>query len=174
MVDRFVDAESPSYVVLGLVDEPAHLTTAALGLGALAALLRRPLPPAFALAALAAAVLIDADHVPDAIFDSQILTAGTPRPYTHSVATVAVAALATAALRGRARLVAGGVATGVALHLLRDLATAPVALWWPLSSGGVTMPYAAYVVALVVFTALVAAGATRAATPRRPAGQDRE
>ncbi|NHC13413.1 metal-dependent hydrolase [Motilibacter deserti] len=157
LIDRFVEAESPSYVVLGLVDEPAHFTTAALCLAALAALWPRPLPRAYVLVALAASVLIDADHVPDAVFDSQVLTSGTPRPYPHSMTTLALAALVALAARGRLRVVAAGIATGVALHLLRDLATAPVALWWPLTPRHVTIPYVAYGCALTAAAALVVA-----------------
>ena len=135
--------------VLALLDEPAHLATAALLLASVGALRRmRPV-----LITLAASVAIDVDHLP--------LYAGAPmgaagRPPTHSLLTVA--ALAGAGLlvkRRRGDLLA--CAAGVALHLVRDVATGPgVPLWWPLSPRAVQVPYAVYAAALAAGAAGVA------------------
>src|SRR5579862_829544 len=69
----------------GLLDETAHLLTMLLILWAL------PRSPAARLAvpALIASVAIDADHIPQHL-GSTILTQGTPRPYTHSLLTLAI------------------------------------------------------------------------------------
>jgi membrane-bound metal-dependent hydrolase YbcI (DUF457 family) len=86
------------------------------------------------LAALVMSVAIDADHIPGYL-GSHILTAGLPRPYTHSLATVFVL-LVLAAVRPGWRGWASGAAMGVLSHLWRDLAEpqrSAVALFWPLS-----------------------------------------
>ena len=126
----------PPYVVVGLIDEPAHLATAALVLAAWPG----RLPRGVVGAALAASVLIDVDHLPGAL-GSDVVTQDAPRPYSHSLVTP-LALLAAAALAGgRARLVAAGAALGVACHLLRDLGGAPgVPLAWPLSTAAVSLP----------------------------------
>lgn len=107
---------------------------------------------------LAAAVLVDLDHVP--------LYAGVPgvaaaggRPLTHGLLTVAVLLLL-----GRRLPAARWAALGVCLHLLRDLATGPgVPLLWPLDLV-VRVPWAAYAVVLVAL-ALRAALTPRAGSP---------
>jgi inner membrane protein len=111
--------------VLGAVDEAAHLATGVLVLG------RRP-----AAEVLAASVLIDADHVPKEWFGADWLTRGTPRPYTHSLATVAAAF----ALGRRA------AALALLAHLLRDMSdpTTGVALLWPVSRRGLSLRQGAY------------------------------
>src|SRR5487761_211058 len=96
------------------LDEVAHLATAALGLLVLARLI--DLPGRFYVAALVASVAIDLDHIP-----GYLGLAGDPngRPFTHSLATVAVFAVAAAASR-RHRAVLAGAATGLLLHFARD------------------------------------------------------
>ena len=82
--------------------------------------------------ALVASVVIDVDHIPGQL-GWDILTAGSPRPYTHSLATVAVLLVASAP-RWRGRQAAFGAAIGVCSHLWRDLAepqTSGVSLLWP-------------------------------------------
>jgi hypothetical protein len=49
---------------------------------------------------------------------------------------------------------AAGAALGVAAHFLRDVATAPVALGWPVSSAGVQVPTSWYLAALLVLAIL--------------------
>jgi hypothetical protein len=120
---------------------------------------RRALPDQrFGLAMLACSVLIDLDHLP-LEFGSDILTNGTPRPYTHALWTVVVLTFAWATYRffmirsGRPRtatveLVLAGAASGVAAHFVRDIATAPMSFWWPLTDMAVQVPYWLYVLAL--------------------------
>lgn len=137
-------------VVMGLLDETAHVGTTWLALR----LLRRRWPGMAIWTAVAATVFIDVDHVPAQFFETQVLTAGTSRPYSHSALTVIVLLLLSAVAR-RSRWVLLGAALGVALHLFRDLATGPgVALLWPVSSDSVTLPYAPYTLSLAALVAL--------------------
>jgi len=148
--------------VFGLCDETAHAATAALLLAAWPALRRSPLSRDVLLAALAAAVLIDLDHVPSELFGSRILTDGTNRPYGHAALTVAVAALAGCLLRHRrAGRVAWGVAIGVALHLVRDMPTGGAPLWWPVARWPVDYPYPVYLGLLLAAAAAPAVYALR-------------
>ena len=76
--------------------------------------------------------------------------------------------------RGRVRdaplgaCVLRGAAFGVAVHLVRDVGTSPVALLWPGSSRGFEVPHRAYATALVAVTA-VAVLASRLTARARPA-----
>ena len=158
-------------LALGLLDEPAHLATTLIVLLAVATLagVRRMAGPAlwFAAGALVAGNAIDVDHVP-ALLGSDFLTEGTPRPYSHSLITVAALLLLARVARGRGRPLLAGAAVGVLLHLFRDLATAPVSLWWPFDSAPSSLPYPIYsvVVGGLALVPLVAALARR----RRRAG----
>ena len=114
---------------------------------------------------LAASVALDLDHLP--------LYLGAPmgaegRPPTHSLLTVAV--LATGGLlmrRHRSDLLAGSL--GVALHLVRDVATGPgVPLWWPISSHPVIAPYAGYAVLLCLAAAATPAVKVRSLPASAP------
>ena len=40
------------------------------------------------------------------------------------------------------------------VHFLRDVATAPIALWWPVSSAGILVPGYWYLAALLVLATL--------------------
>ena len=113
----------------GPLDETAHLATTVLVLWALG----RRVGSRLWLPALIASVAIDVDHIPGQL-GVDWLTAGTPRPYTHSLTTVLVALLLSAAWPRR-RDVFRGVALGLTIHLFRDLAEhgSGVALLWPLS-----------------------------------------
>ena len=146
--DLAIRSFRPSYVVLALLDEPAHLMTALLVLEALRSLSNASHNRNFFLAALASSVLLDTDHIPSAWFGWQAITTGTVRPYSHSLITVALFAAAAGVMSGRARSLSAGIACGTCLHLLRDLATGGVALGWPITRANVTLPYAAYVLAL--------------------------
>jgi hypothetical protein len=153
-----------NFAMRGLLDWPAHLATALVILGALIRV-RRALPdPRFGWAMLICSVLIDVDHLP-AEFGSGVLTNGTPRPYTHALWTVIVLTLAWAAARylairsGRPRpapveLILAGAASGIAAHFVRDIATAPMSFWWPITDSAVEAPYWWYVVALVIIVAV--------------------
>jgi inner membrane protein len=148
----------------GLLDEPAHLATALVILGALIRV-RGVLPgQRFGWAMLACSVLIDLDHLPDE-FGSEVLTNGTPRPYTHALWSVIVLTLAWAVARllvirsGRSRpaaveLILAGAACGVAAHFVRDIASAPMSFWWPVTDMAVEVPYWWYVLALAVMIAV--------------------
>lgn len=162
LTDHSIHWQGLGFVPRALVDEPCHLATAVVVLGAFTRWRGRPPSRWFAWALLSASVLIDTDHLP-LEFGSAVLTAGTPRPYTHALWVVAALAGAAAAARwppvpGRAGAPAltgifAGAAWGVGAHFLRDVATAPIALWWPVSSAGVQVPYTWYLVTLLVLAA---------------------
>jgi inner membrane protein len=148
----------------GLVDEPAHLATALIILGALVRVRGAVPDQRFGWAMLACSVLIDLDHLPDE-FGSEILTRGTWRPYTHALWTVLALALGWAIarfFRNRARrprpstaeLVLAGAACGVAAHFVRDIASARLSFWWPVTNRPVEVPYWWYVAALAVLIAI--------------------
>src|SRR5579859_2652909 len=111
----------------GLLDEVAHLATAALDLMVLACLVDAPCR--FYVAALVASVAIDLDHVP--LYLGLLGDEG-QRPVTHSLATVVAFAVAAMVSR-RHRAVLAGVVTGLLLHFARDIAEGPpgVRLLWP-------------------------------------------
>lgn len=114
-------------LVTGLLDDPAHLVTAALGLLVVARFVE--VPRRFYVAALIASVAIDLDHIPLYLG----LGAQNQRPATHSLATVVVCAVAAAAGRRHRAILAGTVA-GLLLHFARDIAEGPpgVRMLWPL------------------------------------------
>lgn len=126
----------------GLLDEAAHFTTALLLLQALPSKQRAKI----ILPALFASVAIDADHIPQYL-GYYFFTAGTPRPYTHSLLTIAVLLTIAFAVR-RHRLLFLGLALGVALHFLRDLAEGNgngIALLWPFTDHAFSYPHSTYV-----------------------------
>lgn len=152
----------------GLLDEPAHFLTALLLLQALPAGRRRTL----AVPALIASVAIDLDHVPQYL-GYQFLTVGTPRPYTHSLTTLALLLALALAVR-RQRTLFSGLALGVVLHFFRDLAEGNggggVALLWPLSDHAYSYPHPIYlaVMAGVTLAVLGRAIVSRLAAPALP------
>lgn len=159
-------------VVVGVLDWAAHSATAIL----LLVNLPFALPARMLVAALLASVAIDLDHIPQYLGE-QFLTAGTPRPYTHSLASI-LAALAVAGFlrRDAHRAIAVGVALGLVAHLARDVATGPgIAVLWPLTSAGVRIPFwleAAALAALATRAWLLAdrlgpIAASSGASPRR-------
>jgi inner membrane protein len=152
----------------GPLDETAHLLTALLVLWALG----RRATERVGLAALIASVAIDLDHVPDRLGAGWI-TAGTPRPYTHSLLTVALILSAALVRRRRAELLIG-LALGTAIHLWRDLAEtgSGVSLLWPFSYQSFSLPHATYVAAIVavaIVASLRPSGAERTASRSRAA-----
>ena len=151
----------------GLLDEPAHLLTAWLLLVALLPRRRRDVLPW----ALLGAVAIDLDHVPLYLWGVGTATLE-GRPVTHSLAFAAVlllaAALATRMPGRRAAVPVAGLAVGVLLHLVRDVATGPgVPLVWPVRDASVLMPYPVYAALLALVTAAAALRSPhrRSATP---------
>jgi beta-glucanase (GH16 family) len=151
-----------SVVPGGPVDEAAHLLTTLLVVWTLG----RWASERFAVGALLASVAIDADHVPGRL-GADWLTAGTPRPYTHSLTTVAVCLVAALALR-RERSVLLGVAVGLVTHLWRDLGEsgAGVALLWPVSPRSFTVAHASYLAATIAIAGLAAYRARRVGAAR--------
>lgn len=121
----------------GLLDESAHLASTALALEAIGTRDRR-----LTTGALAAGVLIDVDHVPHEIFGWRALTEGSPRPYSHSLATIALILALARVLSERSRTVLQGVSFGLVTHFLRDASdgTGGLPLLWPLSRRGVRLP----------------------------------
>lgn len=142
----------------GVLDEIAHLMTTLLVLWALG----QRVCERFMLPALIASVAIDLDHVP-ARFGLYWLTEGTPRPYTHSLLTVALVVAAGIVWRRR-RDVMLGIALGLVLHFVRDLAEsdAGVSLLWPWSDHAYTISHTGYLAAMGA-VALVDAGRLAAA-----------
>jgi inner membrane protein len=148
LLDVVASLRSWPTAVVGLLDWPAHLLTAWLFLAALGFRLSTRLQ----VWTLVGAIAIDVDHVP-LYLHWHLIPAPDGRPVTHSLATV-VLLLAVAAVPWL-RVPAAGLALGLLLHLSRDLVTGPgVTLGWPVSEMGVRLPYALYVAALVVTTAV--------------------
>jgi inner membrane protein len=148
--DQLVSAVAPQAVF----DETAHALTTLLVLWAIGgALWERMLVPA-----LIASVAIDVDHIPGQL-GYRFLTAGTPRPYTHSLLTLVVI-LAAALLWRRRRELLIGVAVGIAIHFWRDMAEpgSGVALLWPLSDESFSLSQVGY---LLVMALAVAVGMRR-------------
>lgn len=151
LVDRFLLDRRP-LALHGLADELGHLLTAYvwLGLAEAAGLAVSPL------AVLAGGVAIDLDHLP-LILRIAHAPAGTSRPVSHSLLTVLVLLALAGADRQRRRVWAS-LALGVASHLVRDLGTGAVPLFWPLPSAPIGMPYECYLgltVVLVLGTAML-------------------
>ena len=146
LLDLVLEARRWPIAVTALLDEPAHLLTAALLLAAALPRRARAVVPW----ALLGSVLIDLDHIP--LYVWGVLTAdGYGRPVTHSAATVLALAIAGTAARSRARTALWGLALGVGLHLVRDLCTGPgVPLWWPVGAPPVLLPYSSYVAVLLI------------------------
>ena len=141
------------------MDESAHLLTTLLVLWAFGPRLGRFLAPA-----LLASVAIDVDHVPGHL-GADWLTAGTPRPYTHSVLTILIV-LGLALVWRRRRDACLGVAIGLAVHFGRDMGEggAGVSLLWPVSGHAFQYPHGYY---LALIAACVALAAHRIARRRR-------
>jgi membrane-bound metal-dependent hydrolase YbcI (DUF457 family) len=131
----------------GLFDELAHLLTTLLVFWALPPRARRR----FLAPALIASVAIDLDHVP-AQLGADWLTAGTPRPYTHSLLTIVVL-LTIAAFWPRRRDVLLGTAMGLAIHFWRDMAEggSGVSLLWPVSYHSFQYSHGVYLAAMAAF-----------------------
>ena len=130
----------------GPLDELAHLLTTLLVLGAIGGLRCAR----FTVAALVASVAIDLDHVP-ALLGSRWLTAGTPRPYTHSLLTLAVVLAATVVI-ARQRVLVAGALVGLTSHFWRDLGEpgSGVSILWPFSYRPESVPHVVYLLTIVL------------------------
>jgi hypothetical protein len=152
------------FVARGLLDEPCHLATTLIILGALTRVRGSAPNPVFGWTMLVCSVLIDVDHLP-AEFGYWALTQGTPRPYTHALWTLVVLVLGALAAYAwskaapspravTARHLLAGASWGIASHFTRDIATAPMAFWWPLSDASVEVQYRWYILAMLVIIAI--------------------
>jgi inner membrane protein len=144
----------------GPLDELAHLLTTLVFFWALGPRARER----FLVPALIASVAIDLDHIPGRL-GVDWLTAGTPRPYTHSLLTIAIVLASAYALRRRRDLLLG-VAIGLAIHLWRDMGEGEsgVSLLWPISKHSFQYPHGAFVAVMAV---LVVIDARRCAEAKR-------
>src|SRR6266508_2626856 len=150
LIDLVLRRQHP-LVIVGVLDELAHVVTALLAHRAL----RLPKTRQTILGTLLGAILLDLDHVPQYL-GSRILTSTTQRPVTHSLGGLgAVAMMALSFPRGL-RPLAGFVAFGALTQLVRDIATGPgIAVAWPWSEREVSLPYAMY----AALVCMLAAGA---------------
>jgi inner membrane protein len=181
-MDRSLPWQGWGFAVRASLDEPCHVATGLVCLGAITRFRGRPPAPGFGWAMLICSTAIDLDHLPLAL-GSSVLTAGTPRPYTHALWVVAVLALGALAAwcwprrAGRASPAAAasimlGAACGVSAHFLRDAGTAAMSLWWPVTPAAVQVHYRWYAVAIVVIALMPAtwpSRPSRATGPPRPA-----
>ena len=137
----------------GVLDETAHALTMLLVLSAIGGCADK----AFAVSALVGSVLIDLDHLPRELGTSW-LTSGTPRPHTHSLLTIGIL-LASAWVWKRRRRVLAGLALGVSIHFMRDLAEsgAGVSLLWPWSNRAFTVPHNVYLSMVVLLVSMTVA-----------------
>jgi inner membrane protein len=149
--DCTIRRRRPRWILVGLLDEPAHIATGALVLVNLGVRSER-----WATGFLAGAALPDLDHVPLAL--SRVHPdVDDPRPVTHCLLLIAPLALAGVVTRGPAREYAAGAAAGALAHFARDLAVGTgVALLWPLNRRSLKVPYPAYAAALVGLAARAA------------------
>ena len=154
LLDLVLQARRWPVPVSAVLDEAAHLATAALLVAAVFPLrprgaVRRAVPWV-----MAGSVLLDLDHIP--LYLWGVLTSdGYGRPVTHSLLAVLALVCAGIPARGRLRTALLGLSVGIALHLVRDLGTGPgVPLWWPLVTHSVTVPGAAYFATVLAAAAL--------------------
>ena len=145
--DWTIHHKRPRWIVVGLLDEPAHLATAALILVNLP-----PRPWRWSAGFMAGAVLPDLDHLPLAL--SRVHPdIDDPRPVTHCLLALAPPALIGTFARGPARQYARGAAAGGLAHFGRDLAVGTgVILLRPLSRRSFLVPYALHGAVLAALT----------------------
>jgi membrane-bound metal-dependent hydrolase YbcI (DUF457 family) len=133
-----------SFIPGGVFDEIAHVITMLLVLWALS----DRIWARFGAAAVVASVAIDLDHIPQYL-GYDFLTRGTPRPYSHSLLTIAIV-LGVATIWRRRRDVLFGIALGLVFHFWRDLSEpdSGVALLWPVSDHSFSLSPTIYLVLL--------------------------
>jgi membrane-bound metal-dependent hydrolase YbcI (DUF457 family) len=129
------------------LDELAHALTTLLVLWALGGRAQ----DRFLIPALIASVLIDVDHVPGRL-GTNWLTAGTQRPYTHSLLAIAMVVVVALAWRRR-RDPLLGIAIGLAIHFWRDMAESDsgVPLLWPFSDHSFRVQHGVYIATVAAF-----------------------
>jgi len=148
MADACLERLEPSWLVGGILDEPAHLATAVLVLANLPAT-----GPAWRAGYAVGAVAVDADHLP-LVPIRHTLRKETPRPPAHTLFVPVALALAARLTRAHAREILLGAAAGTCIHFLRDLGTGtglvPVQ---PLVRWRTKAPSKAYELAMALLTA---------------------
>lgn len=184
VVDHVLARMPFDLLLTGVLDESAHLATAALVLLAIGHL-RGPLDRRFVVVVLVSACAIDVDHVP-LVLELGDLSTSDGRPFTHSLATPLVLVLGWLgwlSLSKPRRWLSPSrwsslsnlflaAALGVLLHLFRDLASGPgVPAFWPLTGEDVRLPASFYLAVLVVVTFLATPGRERAAASAGPPGR---
>jgi inner membrane protein len=123
----------------GLFDEPAHLATAVLVHANLS-----NADSAWATALAVGSVAPDADHVP-LIPVRHKLGKDDPRPALHTLLTPAAVAAAACFTRARAREALGGLAAGICVHFVRDVASGTgLAVIQPLARWRIKLPRRSY------------------------------
>jgi LexA-binding, inner membrane-associated putative hydrolase len=157
VADQLVLRIHPGVLQEGPFDETAHFLTGALVLVALPRVCSR----SFAVGLLVASVAIDLDHVPG-LLGYQWITRTTPRPYPHSLLTLALVGLSAFAWATHRRLLVGA-AVGLSAHFIRDLSesSSGVPLLWPWSSHSYTLPHWTYQGAMAGVVAVALARAWR-------------
>jgi inner membrane protein len=166
LVDGAQRAKTWPVPVMGLLDESAHLITAALVLGSVPRAVVRSVWPWV----LIGAVAIDVDHLPLYLGAREFAVDG-GRPPSHSLGVVLL--LLAGAARPALRKPLLGLAGGGILHIVRDMATGPgVPLLWPLLPENFLLPYPVYVALMILSTV----GSTIRSSPwpwreRWPAGR---
>jgi LexA-binding, inner membrane-associated putative hydrolase len=137
VADYLIHRRGPSWFQIGPLDHAAHVATAALLLPS-----RKPRP--WAINFMAGSLLPDLDHVPLAFQDPEV---GDPRPRSHSLLSLAPAALGS-----------HSTALGMLAHFARDICLEPgLPLLWPLSGRQLKFPYGVYATAVTGLAALRAA-----------------
>ena len=149
VADYVMHRRRPPWLVVGMVDHPAHVATAML--------LRERWTPAY----LAGSLLPDLDHVPLAL---RLVhpDPDDPRPLTHCLLPVVPVAM-------KSR----DAGAGMLAHFVRDLGVGTgVPLFWPLTAKRFRVPYTAYAV-LVLALAYSRSRPSRAAPAHIPGASGR-
>ncbi len=142
VADYVIHRRDLSWFQTGPLDHAAHLATTALLIPPGKS---RPWVTSF----LVGSVLPDLDHVPLAVQGPEV---GDPRPRSHSLLSLAPAALGSPA-----------TALGMLTHYARDAALEPgLPLLWPLTGRHVRVPYGVYAAAIIVLAASRAAPGSKA------------
>lgn len=147
VIDRSARSAS-SLLVHGLRDEAGHLLTAYVCASGLIAL-RMPLTLTVV---LLGGVLIDMDHILQ-LSGAIDAVPGSSRPGSHSLA-IPIIALIVATIDRRRVWVWISFAVSFGTHLVRDMATGTVPLFWPLAADPVSITYDLYAVALLAFVGI--------------------
>lgn len=150
MVDAIIRQNDLNIFALGVLDEMAHIGTAAI----FAIAIGLHTHPALLIGSILGAVLIDVDHIP-LYLGANIVPDGTGRPFTHSLVSPVIVFFSSLVLSEWVRRFAWAAVGGLLTHLLRDSATGGVPLWWPIRTSNVTIPYTIYLATLFLQLAII-------------------